>query len=41
MIKKGGIIKFPNTKRKLSNEEEKLVHVCANQKQNYLGQKKH
>ena len=29
MIKKGGIIKFPNTKRKLSDEEEKLVHVCA------------
>ena len=41
MIKKGGIIKFPNTKRKLSNEEEKLVHVCANHIQNYLGQKKH
>jgi hypothetical protein len=30
MINKGGIIKFPNTKRKLSDEEEKLVHVCAN-----------
>ena len=25
-----GIIKFPNTRRKLSKEEEKLVHVCAN-----------
>ena len=24
------VIKFPNTKRKLSKEEEKLVHVCAN-----------
>jgi hypothetical protein len=25
-----GIIKFPSNKRKLSKEEEKLVHVCAN-----------
>jgi len=25
-----GIIKFPNTRRKLSKEEEKLVHVYAN-----------
>jgi hypothetical protein len=30
MIKKGGIIKFPNTKRKLSMEEEKLVNIYAN-----------
>ena len=25
-----GIIKFPNNKRILTKEEEKLVHVCAN-----------
>ena len=30
MIKKGGIIKLPNTKRKLSMEEEKLVNIYAN-----------
>jgi len=29
-MNKDGIIKFPNTRRKLSEEEEKLVHVCAN-----------
>jgi hypothetical protein len=29
-MKNSGIIKFPNTRRKLSKEEEKLVHVCAN-----------
>jgi hypothetical protein len=29
-MNRSGIIKFPNTKRKLSNEEEKLVLRCAN-----------
>ena len=29
-MNKGGIIKFPNTRRKLSEEEEKLVNVSTN-----------